>query len=82
MSSCINTLQLYTARELREMLTRNGFKILDQFGINGSKFSEKNTERVLTIAKKSKLRIFHKVIINVLEFRDRQPKCNNFKRAK
>jgi ubiquinone/menaquinone biosynthesis C-methylase UbiE len=52
MSKSIGTLQLYTAKELREMLTRNGFKVVDQCGINGAKFSEKQTERMLTIAKK------------------------------
>lgn len=52
MSKSIGTLQLYTAKELREMLVRNGFKVLGQYGINGSKFSERKTERILTIAKK------------------------------
>jgi ubiquinone/menaquinone biosynthesis C-methylase UbiE len=45
-------LQLYTAKELREMLTRNGFEVLGQYGIDGSKFSEKKTKSILTIAKK------------------------------
>lgn len=53
-SKTIATLQLYTAQELREMLARNGFKVLSQYGINGSKFSESKTERILTIAKKQK----------------------------
>ena len=52
MSKNTVTLQLYTAKELKEMLTRNGFKILGQCGIDGSKFSEKKTDRILTIAKK------------------------------
>ncbi len=46
------SLQIYTAKELREMLTRNGFKTLDQFGIDGSKFSEKKSTSILTIAQK------------------------------
>lgn len=46
------TLQLYTSQELQEMLTRNGFEVLDQYGIDGSKFSKKTTKSILTIAKK------------------------------
>lgn len=46
------TLQLYTASELKKMLNKNGFKVLHQCGINGSKFNEKKTERIVTIAKK------------------------------
>lgn len=46
------TLQLYTAEELQDMLLRNGFKVLGQYGIDGSKFSEKKTERIATVAQK------------------------------
>lgn len=49
---CTATLQLYTSKELKNMLAKNGFKMMGQFGINGEKFSEKKTERILTIAKK------------------------------
>lgn len=52
MSKSVGTLQLYSAKELRDMLARNGFKVIGQYGINGSKFSEKKTERILTVAKK------------------------------
>jgi 2-polyprenyl-3-methyl-5-hydroxy-6-metoxy-1,4-benzoquinol methylase len=52
MSKSLGTLQLYTTKELGEMLTRNGFKVLDHYGIDGSTFSEKETERIVTIAKK------------------------------
>jgi ubiquinone/menaquinone biosynthesis C-methylase UbiE len=45
-------LQLYTAKGLREMLARNGFEVLGQYGMDGSKFSEKNTKNIFTIAKK------------------------------
>lgn len=51
-SKNVNTLQLYTADELRKMLKKNGFKVLSQCGIDGSKFNEKKTERIVTIAKK------------------------------
>ena len=46
------TLQLYTAKELREILSSNGFKVLGQYAIDGSKFSDKKTERILTAARK------------------------------
>ncbi len=34
------------------MLARNGFKVLGQYSIDGSKFSEQKTERILTVARK------------------------------
>ena len=46
------SLQIYTAKELREMLSRNGFKTLDQYGIDGSKFLEKKSTSILTVAQK------------------------------
>lgn len=46
------TLQIYTAQELREMLSRNGFETLDQYGIDGSKFLKHKTINILTVAKK------------------------------
>lgn len=45
-------LQIYTAKELREMLARNGFAVLNQRGLDGSKFLEKRTKEILTIATK------------------------------
>lgn len=47
------TLQTYTANQLKEMLQRNGFKVLRQCGIDGSKFSEYKTDRIVTVAKKA-----------------------------
>src|SRR5262245_53646183 len=44
------TLQIYTAAELRSLLRGNGFDVVRQCGIDGSRFSERNSERVLTIA--------------------------------
>lgn len=52
-SKSAQTLQVYSAKQLREMLQRNGFKVLSQCGIDSSKFSEDKTERIVTIAKKS-----------------------------
>ncbi|MGD0665662.1 MAG: class I SAM-dependent methyltransferase [Rhabdochlamydiaceae bacterium] len=46
------TLQVYSAKQLREMLQKNGFKVLSQYGIDGSKFDEFKSDRILTIAQK------------------------------
>ena len=46
------TLQIYTAQELREMLERNGFRVLKQCAIDGSKFFEDTSDCILTIAQK------------------------------
>lgn len=51
-SKNVITLQLYTANELHKMLNRNGFKVLAQYGIDGGKFVENKTERILTVARK------------------------------
>lgn len=46
------SLQTYSPEELREMLARNGFEVLGQYGIDGSKLSDKKTARIMTIARK------------------------------
>ena len=46
------SLQIYSAKELREMLARCGFKTLEQYDIDGSKFLEKKSLSILTIAQK------------------------------
>jgi len=46
------TLQIYTAKELCEILIRNGFEVLSQSGIDGSQFKDKKTQSILTVAKK------------------------------
>ena len=51
-SRSAQTLQVYTAKQLKEMLQRNGFKVLRQCGIDGSRFAESKTECIITIAKK------------------------------
>lgn len=48
----VQTLQIYSADQLKDMLTRNGFTVLDQVGVDGSQFDEHTTERILTIAQK------------------------------
>lgn len=47
------TLQIYTAKELKEVLTRNGFDVLDQYGLDGETFIDESTLNILTIAKKT-----------------------------
>ena len=47
-----NRLQVYSSSELADMLKESGFSILKQTDITGEKFSQENTERILTIAKK------------------------------
>ena len=46
------TLQVYTAEQLMEMLHRNGFQVLSQCGIDGSQIVENKTERIVTVAQK------------------------------
>ncbi len=46
------SLQIYTAKELQEMLARNGFEAIAQYGMNGSEFIENVTLNILTVAKK------------------------------
>lgn len=48
-----NTLQVYSANELQDMLKENGFVVLAQTDINGEAFSKGTSERILTIAKKA-----------------------------
>ncbi len=51
-SRSTQTLQVYTAQQLRHMLHRNGFKVLAQCGIDGSTFNGSTTDRIVTIAQK------------------------------
>jgi 2-polyprenyl-3-methyl-5-hydroxy-6-metoxy-1,4-benzoquinol methylase len=52
-SQSVGTLQLYTANELKTMLCKNGFQVLAQMSIDGKKFFDRKTERILTVAKKN-----------------------------
>lgn len=45
------TLQIYTASEIRKLLTKNGFETLDQISLDGSPLKESTTTNILTIAK-------------------------------
>ena len=46
------TLQIYTAKELREMLVRNGFETVCQYGFDGKELATDKTLSILTVAKK------------------------------
>lgn len=46
------TLQIYTAKELSDILTRSGFEIIGQYGMYGETFIEHETMNILTVAKK------------------------------
>lgn len=53
-SHAFQTLQVYTADQLKELLQRNGFKVLQQCDVDGSEFNDISTERILTVAVKNK----------------------------
>ncbi|MCE3255464.1 MAG: uncharacterized protein K0R25_958 [Rickettsiaceae bacterium] len=46
------SLQIYSAKQLEEMLRRTGFKVLEQHEMDGSKFLEKKSMTILTVAQK------------------------------
>jgi SAM-dependent methyltransferase len=46
------TLQIYTAQELRDMLARNGFEVLEQMGWDGRAFEEHETQNIVTVARR------------------------------
>ncbi|MCH9644489.1 MAG: class I SAM-dependent methyltransferase [Gammaproteobacteria bacterium] len=48
------TLQVYTKEQLVEMLQSNGFIVLKQCDVDGSRFYQSKTERLLMVAKKSR----------------------------
>ena len=50
-SRSAQTLQIYTTKQLKEMLHRNGFKVLSQCGVDGSRFIESKTDRIIMVAK-------------------------------
>lgn len=46
------TLQVYSADELKELLDRNGFDIIEQTNIDGAPFFDRTTERILSVGRK------------------------------
>lgn len=53
-SRCSQTLQVYSANQLKTILEANGFKVLHQCGMDGIEITENKTERIITVAKKTK----------------------------
>lgn len=51
-SKSIKTLQIYSAAQLNELLSKNGFTIIEQTGIDGQPFFEHTTDRILMVAQK------------------------------
>jgi ubiquinone/menaquinone biosynthesis C-methylase UbiE len=49
-SKTLQTLQIYSATELKNILQKNGFKILKQCDVDGSRFYPHKTQRILTLA--------------------------------
>ncbi len=52
-SKAMQTLQVYSANQLKEMLHKNGFKVARQCKVDGSRLSEYKTERIVTVAIKN-----------------------------
>jgi ubiquinone/menaquinone biosynthesis C-methylase UbiE len=47
------SLQIYTATQLKEMLSRSGFRVLEQYEIDGSDFLKKKSTSILMVAQKA-----------------------------
>ena len=48
------SLQLYSSKQLKEMLLRAGFEALEQYETNGSVFVEKESTTILLVVQKQK----------------------------
>jgi 2-polyprenyl-3-methyl-5-hydroxy-6-metoxy-1,4-benzoquinol methylase len=51
-SKSVKTLQIYSAADLKALLSKNSFKIIEQTGIDGQPFFENTTDRILIVAQK------------------------------
>lgn len=51
-SQAFQTLQVYSATQLKEILESNGFKVIKQCNIDGSDFHDTTSERIVTVAQK------------------------------
>lgn len=47
-----SALQIYTSKQIKKLLEKNGFEVISQCGMDGSKFNEKKSIDMLTLAKK------------------------------
>lgn len=52
MSTAYQTLQVYSAQQLRDMLERTGFEVLEICEPEGAAFDEKKSERIMVVARK------------------------------
>lgn len=52
MSQDVQTLQVYSAQQLKTMLQKTGFKVIETCAVDGSKFSDTKSERILVVAQK------------------------------
>lgn len=50
--TAFQTLQVYGAEQLQNMLYTHGFKVVSQTAVDGGKFNKTETERILTVAQK------------------------------
>jgi hypothetical protein len=53
-SKAFQTLQVYSKKQIKDMLQRNGFKVLKLCNIDGSKFDDIKSDRMLTVCRKIK----------------------------
>jgi 2-polyprenyl-3-methyl-5-hydroxy-6-metoxy-1,4-benzoquinol methylase len=51
-NTAFQTLQVYSAAQLRNLLERNNFEVIQQTAIDGSELKIPETDRILTVAKK------------------------------
>lgn len=53
-STGYQTLQVYNVKQLTEMLKKHGFSVLKTFGVDGAKFHDFESDRLLLVAQKKK----------------------------
>ena len=53
-TNAFQTLQTYNAQGLEQLLTANGFQVLQKLSVDGASFEQYRTERLLVIAQKKK----------------------------
>lgn len=54
LSRAMQTLQVYSADQLKDMLHKNEFKVIRQCNVDGSRLSKYNTDRIVTVAMKQR----------------------------
>jgi hypothetical protein len=46
------TMQVYNAKQLKDMLSRNGFRVIGQYSLDGSRLLDRRSTEILTVARK------------------------------